>query len=62
MLATRNQHKMREFERLLAPAGVGEPLPDGIELPPEGGDTFEANALPKARAAAARDRPSGDRR
>ena len=28
-------------------------LPDGIELPPEDGDTFEANALPKARAAAA---------
>ena len=52
VLATRNQHKMREFERLLAPVEVVA-LPDGIELPPEGGDTFEANALPKARAAAA---------
>jgi len=55
VLATRNPHKLREFERLLAPAGVlVEPLPEGIELPPEDGDTFEANALPKARTAAAR--------
>jgi XTP/dITP diphosphohydrolase len=54
VLATRNPHKVREFRRLLEPAGVAvEPLPDGIELPPELGDTFEANALPKARAAAA---------
>ncbi|MGZ4172955.1 MAG: non-canonical purine NTP pyrophosphatase, partial [Solirubrobacteraceae bacterium] len=54
VLATRNPHKVREFRRLLEPAEVGvEPLPDGIELPPEVGDTFEANALPKARAAAA---------
>jgi len=28
-------------------------LPDGVELPPEVGDTFAANATPKARAAAA---------
>ncbi len=55
VLATRNPHKLREFERLLAPAGVAvEPLPEGIELPPEDGDTFEANAMPKARTAAAR--------
>ena len=54
VLATRNPHKVREIRRLLEPAGVAvEPLPDGIELPPEVGDTFEANALPKARAAAA---------
>ena len=54
VLATRNPHKLREFERLLAPAGVAvEPLPEGIELPPEAGDTFEANAMPKARTAAA---------
>lgn len=53
VLATRNPHKLREFERLFAPAAISiEPLPDGIELPPEDGDTFEANALPKARAAA----------
>jgi len=53
VLATRNPHKLREFERLLAPAGIAvEPLPDGIELPPEDGETFAENALPKARAAA----------
>jgi XTP/dITP diphosphohydrolase len=54
VLSTRNPHKVREFERLLAPAGIAvEPLPDGIELPPEDGETFADNALPKARAAAA---------
>jgi XTP/dITP diphosphohydrolase len=53
VLATRNPHKLREFKRLLAPAGIAvEPLPDGIELPPEDGETFAENALPKARAAA----------
>jgi XTP/dITP diphosphohydrolase len=54
VLATRNPHKLREFERLLAPAAVAVvPLPDGVELPPEDGDTFQDNALPKARSAAA---------
>jgi XTP/dITP diphosphohydrolase len=54
VLATRNPHKLREFMRLLAPTGVTlQPLPDGVELPPEDGATFAANALPKARAAAA---------
>ena len=53
LLATRNAHKVREVARMLAPVGLTvEPLPDGVELPPEDGDTFEANALPKARAAA----------
>lgn len=53
VLATRNRHKLREFERLLAPSKIGvEPLPDGIELPPETGSTFAENALPKARTAA----------
>jgi XTP/dITP diphosphohydrolase len=32
---------------------VLDPLPEGIELPPETGTTFAANALVKARAAAA---------
>ena|SRR5436305_13102743 len=60
VLATRNPHKVREIARLLKPAGFAvEPLPAGVELPPETGDTFEANALPKARtAAAATGRPS----
>jgi len=54
VLATRNRHKVREIARLLEPAGISvQPLPAGIELPPETGDTFEANALPKAVAAAA---------
>jgi XTP/dITP diphosphohydrolase len=54
MLSTRNPHKVREFERLLAPAGIAvEPLPPAVELPPEVGETFADNALPKARTAAA---------
>jgi len=51
VLATRNAHKLREFERLL-PGIELVALPDGVELPPEVGDTFAANAVPKARAAA----------
>jgi XTP/dITP diphosphohydrolase len=51
VLATRNPHKLREFARLL-PGHELQPLPEGVELPPETGDSFEANALPKARAAA----------
>jgi XTP/dITP diphosphohydrolase len=60
VLATRNPHKVREIARLLGPAGiVVEALPAEIELPPETGDSFAANALPKARAAAqATGRPS----
>jgi XTP/dITP diphosphohydrolase len=54
MLSTRNPHKVREFERLLGAAGIAvEPLPEAVELPPEVGETFADNALPKARAAAA---------
>jgi XTP/dITP diphosphohydrolase len=52
VLATRNAHKLREFARLLDGVAL-EPLPDHVQLPPETGDTFAANALPKARAAAA---------
>ena len=52
MLATRNAHKGREFAALLAPHEIVA-LPDDVELPPETGDTFADNALPKARAAAA---------
>ena len=54
VLATRNGHKVREVSRLLEPSGIAvEPLPEGVELPPEVGETFADNALPKARAAAA---------
>ena len=52
LLATRNDHKLREFARLVAP-WVLDPLPDAVELPPEDGATFAENALGKARAAAA---------
>jgi XTP/dITP diphosphohydrolase len=51
VLATRNAHKLREFEGLLAPHTV-VPLPDEVELPPETGETFAENAIGKARAAA----------
>jgi XTP/dITP diphosphohydrolase len=52
VLATRNAHKAREFAVLLAPHEIDE-LPADVTLPPETGDTFIANALDKARAAAA---------
>jgi XTP/dITP diphosphohydrolase len=53
VLSTRNSHKLREFGRLLAPSGWSvDPLPGDVMLPPEVADTFEGNALPKARAAA----------
>jgi XTP/dITP diphosphohydrolase len=53
LLATRNRHKVREIGRLVAPDGLlVEPLPDDVVLPPEVGETFAENALPKARTAA----------
>jgi XTP/dITP diphosphohydrolase len=52
VLATRNEHKLREFRVLLEPHEI-VPLPDEVELPPETGETFEDNARVKARAAAA---------
>jgi XTP/dITP diphosphohydrolase len=51
LLATRNEHKRREFARLL-PAHEVALLPDTVELPPEDGETFAENALGKALAAA----------
>jgi XTP/dITP diphosphohydrolase len=55
LLATHNEHKRREFERLLGRSAGGweiETLPDSVALPPEDGETFAENALGKARAAA----------
>jgi XTP/dITP diphosphohydrolase len=52
VLATRNPHKVRELAALLDGYEVAA-LPDGVSLPPETGETFAANALIKARAAAA---------
>jgi XTP/dITP diphosphohydrolase len=52
VLATRNDHKLREFSRLL-PGATLEGLPEGIPSPEETGETFADNALIKARAAVA---------
>jgi XTP/dITP diphosphohydrolase len=52
VLATRNPHKVRELAALLDGHEVAA-LPDGVSLPPETGETYAANALVKARAAAA---------
>jgi XTP/dITP diphosphohydrolase len=49
-LATRNQHKVREMAELLPGVDL-RPLPDEVPSPPETGDSFEANALIKARSA-----------
>ena len=51
ILATRNAHKVREFQRLL-PGLAFDPLPDGLPSPAETGDTYAENALIKAQAAA----------
>lgn len=51
VLATRNDHKLREFAGLLPEWDV-LPLPDDVALPPETGSTFAENALVKARTAA----------
>lgn len=53
IVATRNVHKVRELERMLGRPFELDALPEDVELPPETGLTFEANALIKARAAAA---------
>jgi XTP/dITP diphosphohydrolase len=50
ILATRNQHKVGEMAQLLPGVDL-QSLPAEVELPPETGDSFEANALIKARAA-----------
>ncbi len=57
LLATHNEHKRREFERLLDRSACGrrwqvQALPANVILPPEEGRTFAENALGKARAAA----------
>ena len=53
-LATRNRHKIAELQRLLAPLHVTlTGIPRAVSLPPEDGEDYAANALIKARAAAA---------
>ncbi len=50
MVATRNEHKLRELGEVLTGFEL-VPLPAGVELPPETGATFAENARAKARAA-----------
>jgi XTP/dITP diphosphohydrolase len=50
IFATANKHKMREMRELLPDLDL-RPLPDGVELPPEHGESFAEIALEKARAA-----------
>lgn len=50
IFATGNKHKLREMRELL-PAVELEGLPEGVELPPEDGESFAEIALEKARAA-----------
>lgn len=51
VLATGNRHKAGEFGAILAPCPV-DVMPEGVELPPEGVESFAANALAKAEALA----------
>ena len=51
VLASGNAHKLAEYRAILAPHEV-EPMPAGLELPPEGVTSFEANAREKAEALA----------
>lgn len=55
VLASSNKGKLRELSALLAPLGYDVVSQNtlGIDTPPETGDTFAANALLKARHAAA---------
>ena len=58
VLASGNEHKRREFARLLAPLAL-DGLPGEVRLPPETGATFAENARVKARVAArATNRPA----
>jgi XTP/dITP diphosphohydrolase len=50
VVATRNEHKLRELGDILTGMEL-DPLPPEVELPPEMGETFADNALAKARAA-----------
>jgi len=49
IVATRNDHKLSELGQILEGIEL-VPLPPEVELPPEDGKTFQANALIKVRA------------
>jgi XTP/dITP diphosphohydrolase len=50
IFATGNKHKLREMRELLPELDL-QPLPDGVVLPPEEGESFAEIALVKARTA-----------
>ncbi len=53
LVATGNQHKLREFREILAPYGLAVVAPVDVGYTPdvvEDADTFEGNAIKKARA------------
>jgi XTP/dITP diphosphohydrolase len=50
VVATRNEHKLRELAEALPDLELA-PLPEEVELPPEGASSFAENAMVKARAA-----------
>ena len=50
IFATANKHKLREMRELLPELSL-KVLPDGVELPPEEGESFAEIALEKAHAA-----------
>jgi XTP/dITP diphosphohydrolase len=50
IFATANKHKLREMRELLPDLEL-RGLPEGVELPPEDGESFAAIALEKARTA-----------
>jgi XTP/dITP diphosphohydrolase len=50
VVATRNDHKLRELREILTSLEL-VPLPPEVELPPEDAETFAENALDKARVA-----------
>lgn len=50
IFATANKHKLREMRELLPELEL-KALPEGVELPPEEGESFAVIALEKARVA-----------
>jgi XTP/dITP diphosphohydrolase len=50
VVATRNEHKLRELGEIVTGVELA-PLPPDVELPPEDGASFAENALIKARKA-----------
>jgi XTP/dITP diphosphohydrolase len=50
IFATGNRHKLRELRELLPGADL-DPLPEGVQLPPEDGNSFAEIAMVKARTA-----------